>query len=269
MKKDPGVQGPSSVRSASAVLLRCSTCLQSNLREFESVSGATHPFRIVVESTDPLVAAMTSESSYALSACAFPGAARVVVVHMHATLPLQCIPKPCTAEVAAAILFIEQLLPILFRHAVLDVVRICLRPASRVLTVPFRIRSPTLSGVLACVLPLRFGGTPVQPLRAVVPLAGAAFRAATPESALLEGRMPLAGAARLALGRRMATTSAAGSTLLTIDHALILQDQARVSSVTKGERVLLPWLGVMADWIQGRPSTLSMNRTVVWSFWKR
>lgn len=37
----------------------------------------------------------------------------------------------------------------------------------------------------------------------------------------------------------------------------------RVASWTNGESVLEPLLGVMADWIQGRPSTLSINRTVV------
>ena len=46
-------------------------------------------------------------------------------------------------------------------------------------------------------------------------------------------------------------------------------NQARVARETNGDRVLEPWFGVIADWIQGRPSTRSMKRTVVWSFWKR
>lgn len=217
-------------RSARAVLQGSSTSLQPNLCKFKSISSTPHAHRVIEESPDALVTAVARESADALTTGPLSRAAGVIVVNVHPTLPLQGFPEVDTAEVAAAILFIEQLLPALFGHAVLAVVRIRLNPATRVLTIALRVIDAPLTGVLLVVGTLGFCFLPGEAPRPVVLSARTALRTTTSKGALLEGCMPLAGAARLALRRLMPCAGTAGLTLLALNHALILQDHHRVWS---------------------------------------
>lgn len=189
-----------------------------------------HEVRVIEESPDPLVAAVARESAYALTTRSRLRTAGVVMVHMHSALPLQRFPEINTAEIAAAVLFIEQLLPVLFGHPVLAVVGIRLHPATCVLAITFRVLQPPLACVFLVVSALRVGFFPRKSPRPVVLSARTALRATAPKGTLLEGCMPLAGAARLALRRLMPRAGTTGLTLLALNHALILQDHHRVWS---------------------------------------
>lgn len=144
---------------------------QTGLSQLKRVSGATHPFGVVLEGSDTLIAAAAGETSDAIPAGPLRLAAVMVVVDMYGS-PLIGV-QGVRTEVAESLLFLQQGLPLVCCQAMSDIVRVLLLPLTDCRTDFLWIACTTLPGVRRRISAFRLWVVPIHLARAVVLAASA------------------------------------------------------------------------------------------------